>query len=212
MRKLYIIGAGGFGREVAWLVERINQVTATWDLLGFIDDNPSLWGRKCGGYTVLGGIKYLNNVDCESWVVCAVGSARARKKIVEEIKDINFVKFATLVDPSVLYSSSVKIGEGSIVCAGTIMTVDISVGKHVIINLDCTLGHDDIIEDYVTLYPSINVSGNVRIGKETELGTGSQIIQGINIANHVILGAGSVVCKSIVEEGTYVGVPVRKIK
>lgn len=212
MKKLYIIGSGGFGREVAWLVERINQVTPTWELVGFIDDNPSTRGTSCNGYQVIGGIDVLNNISQDVWTVCAVGAAKTRKKIVEKIVHLEHINFATLVDPSVIFSNSVKIGEGSIVCAGTILTVNINVGCHVIINLDCTLGHDDIIEDFVTIYPSVNVSGNVRVGTETELGTGSKIIQGIDISSGVILGAGAVVSKSLGEAGTYVGVPVKKIK
>lgn len=212
MKKLYIIGSGGFGREVAWLVERINQVTPTWELVGFIDDNPSIWGTSCNGYQVIGGIDVLNNIQHDVWAVCAVGAAKTRKKIVEKIAYLEHINYATLVDPSVIFSNSVKIGEGSIVCAGSILTVNINVGCHVIINLDCTLGHDDIIEDFVTIYPSVNVSGNVRVGAGTELGTGSKIIQGIDISSGVILGAGAVVSKSLGEAGTYVGVPVKKIK
>ena len=210
MKELYIIGSGGFGREVAWLVERINQEVPTWELVGFIDDNQSTWGTSCNGYQVVGGINVLNDIQHEVWVVCAVGAAKTRKKIVEKITHLEQVKFATLIDPTVICSSSVKIGEGSIVCAGSILTVDIDVRKHVIINLDCTLGHDDVIEDFVTIYPSVNVSGNVHVGTGTELGTGSKIIQGIDISRDVILGAGAVVCKDIVDEGTYVGVPARK--
>lgn len=210
MKKLYIIGSGGFGREVAWLVERINQETPTWELVGFIDDNQSTWGSSCNGYQVVGGTDVLNDIQHDVWVVCAVGAAKTRKKIVGKIANLEYVHFATLVDPSVILSNSVNVGEGTIVCAGSILTVNIDVKRHVIINLDCTLGHDDIIEDFVTIYPSVNVSGNVHVGTETELGTGSKIIQGIDISAGVILGAGAVVCKSIVEEGTYVGVPAKK--
>lgn len=121
------------------------------------------------------------------------------------------MRFATIVDPSVILSKSVSIGEGTIICAGTIATGDISIGKHVIINLDCTLGHDDIIEDYVTIYPSVNVSGNVVVGECCELGTGAQIIQGKKIKSHTIIGAGAVVVKNIEERGTYAGCPVKKI-
>lgn len=212
MKKLYIIGSGGFGREVAWLVERINQETPTWELVGFIDDNQSTWGTSCNGYQVVGGTDVLNDIQHDVWVVCAVGAAKTRKKIVEKITHLDYVNFATLVDPSVIFSNSVKIGEGAIVCAGSILTVNIDVGRHVIINLDCTLGHDDVIEDFVTIYPSVNVSGNVRVGTGTELGTGSKIIQGIDISRDVILGAGAVVSKTLGEAGTYVGVPVKKIK
>lgn len=212
MKELYIIGSGGFGREVAWLVERINQETPMWELVGFIDDNQSTWGTSCNGYQVVGGTDVLNDIQHDVWVVCAVGAAKTRKNIIEKVMHLEHVNFATLVDPSVIFSNSVKIGEGTIVCAGSILTVNIDVGRHVIINLDCTLGHDDIIEDFVTIYPSVNVSGNVHVGAGTELGTGSKIIQGIDIFSDVILGAGAVVSKTLGEAGTYVGVPVKKIK
>lgn len=210
LRDLYIIGAGGFGREVAWLVERINEVNPTWNLKGFIDDNESLWGNVEGDYPVLGGCEYLKSLG-DVYAVCAVGSAKVRKIIIGRIKESN-VKFATLIDPSVLVSKRVEIGEGTIICAGTIITVDIRIGNHVIINLDCTIGHDVDIEDFVTIYPSVNVSGNVLIGQCTELGTGTQIIQGKRITANSIVGAGAVVVKNIDEPGTYVGSPVKKIK
>ena len=122
------------------------------------------------------------------------------------------MKFATLVDPSALVSNRVDIGEGSIICAGTIITVDIKIGNHVIINLDCTIGHDDVIEDFVTIYPSVNVSGNVLIGECSELGTGMRIIQGKKVAPNTIIGAGAVVVKDCAESGTYVGSPAKRIK
>lgn len=210
MKDLYIIGAGGFGREVAWIVERINSIKPTWNLKGFIDDNETLWGSTEGEYHVFGGCEYLSALE-DVYAVCAVGSSNVRKKIIEKLKDTS-VKFATLVDPSVLYSNSVKIGEGAIVCAGTIITVDVNIGDHVIVNLDCTIGHDAVIDDFVTIYPSVNVSGNVLIGECSELGTGTQIIQGKKVISNTIIGAGAIVFKDCLESGTYVGSPAKKIK
>ncbi len=210
MKDLYIIGAGGFGREVAWIVERINSIKPTWNLKGFIDDNETLWGSTEGEYHVFGGCEYLSALE-DVYTVCAVGSSNVRKKIIEKLKDTS-VKFATLVDPSVLYSNSVKIGEGAIVCAGTIITVDVNIGDHVIVNLDCTIGHDAVIDDFVTIYPSVNVSGNVLIGECSELGTGTQIIQGKKVISNTIIGAGAIVVKDCLESGTYVGSPAKKIK
>ena len=207
---MYIIGAGGFGREVAWIVERINSIKPTWNLKGFIDDNETLWGSTEGEYHVFGGCEYLSALE-DVYAVCAVGSSNVRKKIIEKLKDTS-VKFATLVDPSVLYSNSVKIGEGAIVCAGTIITVDVNIGDHVIVNLDCTIGHDAVIDDFVTIYPSVNVSGNVLIGECSELGTGTQIIQGKKVISNTIIGAGAIVVKDCIESGTYVGSPAKKIK
>ncbi len=212
MKKLYIIGAGGFGREVVWLVERINEKAPTWDLQGFIDDNESIHGNVEDDYKVLGGCDYLGKQSEDIWCVCAVGSARVRKQIIEKVSSYKNVHFATLIDPSVMYSNRVVIGEGSIVCAGTILTVDITIGKHVIVNLDCTVGHDVVLNDFITVYPSVNISGNVIVGTGSELGTGAQIIQGKNICANSIVGAGSVIVKDCNESGTYVGSPARKIK
>lgn len=210
MKDLYIIGSGGFGREVAWCVERINDVTPTWNLKGFIDDNETKWGAKEDEYLVLGDCEYLKQQE-NAYAVCAVGNAKVRRQIIEELSNSG-VRFATIVDPSVILSKSVSIGEGTIICAGTIATVDISIGKHVIINLDCTLGHDDVIEDFVTIYPSVNVSGNVSVGECCELGTGMQIIQGKSIGDYSIVGAGAVVVKNIPSKCTAVGSPAKPIK
>lgn len=210
MKDIVIIGAGGFGREVAWLIERINKVTPTWKIKGFIDDNEKIWGTYEDNYKVLGGEDYLKKCG-EIFAVCAVGSAKVRKEIVEKYKNSNVI-FATIIDPSVVISDRVEIGEGTIICAGTIVTVDVKIGRHVIINLDCTIGHDDVIENFVTINPSVNISGNVLIGRGTELGTGMQIIQGKKICDNTIIGAGAVVVKDCIESGTYVGNPARKIK
>lgn len=212
MKDLLIIGASGFGREVAWLVERINEVTPTWNLLGFIDDNEEIRGQKINGYEVVGTHKCVVDYP-NAHYVCAVGSSKIRKKIISNVKSlIPDIKFATLIDPSVKVSKLVNIGEGTIICAGSILTVNIEIGQHVIINLDCTVGHDAILNDFVTLYPSVNVSGATNIGECVELGTGMQIIQGKTIGAHTIVGAGAVVVKDLPEKCTAVGSPAKPIK
>ncbi len=208
MKKLVIIGAGGLGRQIAWIVERINNVDASWELLGFIDDNKALQGEICGRHVVLGGLEWIEQHKGDVYVACAIGSSQIRKKV---INNLDGAKFATLIDPSVIMSDRVEIGEGSIICAGSILTVDILIGSHVFINWDCTVGHDAELKDFVTLYPSVNVSGNVSLNKCVEMGAGSQVIQGLEIAENTIIGAGAVVVKDLHEPGTYVGVPARKL-
>lgn len=212
MKNLYIIGAGGFGREVAWLVERINYLEPIWKLQGFLDDDIKKHGLLEGSYPIVGGCDFLRNLDEEAWVICAVGAAAVRKHIIEKIQQYKNVRYATLIDPSVLNSSSVRIGEGSIICAGTILMVDVTIGKHVIINLDCTVGHDSQIEDFVTIYPSVNVSGCVIVGEKAELGTGVQIIQGKRVGRNAILGAGAVVVRDVPAGCTAVGMPAKAVK
>ena len=211
-RDLYIIGAGGFGREVAWLVERINECAESWNLKGFIDDNKELHGTSCGGYRIFGGISYLLEEKTEIWCVCAIGNAEVRKRVIERLEDTPHVRFATLVDPKADISKSVSLGEGSIVCAGNIITVDICIGKHCIVNLDCTVGHDAVLGDFVTLYPSVNISGQVKVGECTEIGTGANIIQGKKIGSRTVIGAGAVVVSDIADDCTAVGVPAREVK
>lgn len=212
MNDLIIIGASGFGREVAWLVERINKTEAVWNLCGFLDDNETLQGTCVNGYPVLGTTEDAGKFP-EAFFVCAVGASRTRENIVSRVKQSNpAIRFATLIDPSVEKSDLVQIGEGTIICAHTIITVNISIGSHVIINLDCTIGHDAVLRDFVTLYPSVNVSGMTSIGRCAELGTGMQIIQGKAVGEYAIVGAGAIVVKDIPPKCTAVGSPAKPIK
>lgn len=212
LKKLIIIGASGFGREVAWLVERINKKIPTWDLIGFADDNEVIQNKEINGYSVIGTTTDLPDAH-DVYVVCAIGASLVRKKIIDKIKNIYpNIKFATIIDPSVEMSDHVTIGEGSVICAHSILTTNIEIGAHVIINLDCTIGHDAVIHDFVTLYPSVNVSGMTEIGTYSELGTGMQIIQGKKIGANSVIGAGSVVIRDIPEKCTAVGNPAKPIK
>lgn len=212
MKDLIIVGASGFGREVAWLTERINEKSKTFNILGFVDDNPEMLGKDINGYTVLGNCEIIREYS-DAYLVCAVGSSKIRKKIIEKIKNINSnAKFATLIDPSVIKSDLVTIGEGSIICASTIITVNVNIGSFVTINLDCTIGHESVIEDFVTMYPSVNVSGLTHIGQCTELGTGMQIIQNTKIGSNSIVGAGAVVVSDIPSSCLAVGCPAKPIK
>ncbi|HAT4328042.1 acetyltransferase [Clostridium perfringens] len=210
MKDLVIVGAGGFGREVAWLVEQINEVSKEWNLIGFIDENKEMHETLINGYKVLGGIDWLKDKDI--YYVCAIGNSKIRKDIVERINKFK-LKAATIIHPSVLINKKyVEVGEGCIICASSILTVNIKLGKHVILNLDCTVGHDAILKDFVTVYPSVNISGNCIIDKCVELGTGTQIIQGKIIGENTIIGAGSVVIKNIEKNRTAVGIPAKTIK
>ena len=212
MKKLFIVGAGGFGREVLWLAERVNEATPAWEIAGFLDDNEAFHGTLQDDYPVLGGCGYLEKIKEEVYAVVAIGSAGVKKAVVKKLAGYGHIRFATLIDPSIRCSKHVKIGEGSILCAGTILTTDITIGKHVIINLDCTIGHDVVVGDYVTIYPSVNLSGNVTVGEEAELGTGSQVIQGKKIGDRTIIGAGAVVIHDIADDCTAVGIPAKAVK
>ena len=217
-RPLYIIGAGGFGREVAWLVERINAdavkkgLEAPWRIEGFIDNDESIFGTELDGYKIQGGHDVIENYGTDVWCVVAVGGAKGRRKGVSRLEPFSHIHFATLIDPSAIIGRTCTVGEGCMICAGNIITTDVKIGNHVIVNLDCTIGHDANISSYVTLYPSVNVSGNVNVGECTEIGTGSAIIQGIEIGSGTIIGANSTVIRNIEDNVTAVGSPAMVVK
>lgn len=212
LKPLYVMGAGGFGREVAWLIEKINARTLTWNFKGFIDDDESLWGTEIGGYKVFGGCSYIQKQKEDLWISIAVGNSKVRKRCFQKIKALPNIHYATLINPDVAISGRVKIGEGTIICAGVIITIDITIGKYNIINLDCTVGHDAVLEDFVTLNPNVNISGAVRIGKCSEIGVGTQIIQGISIGSGVTIGAGSCVFRDVEDNVIALGNPARVMK
>ena len=212
MNDLIIFGAGGFGREIAWVVERINNISKTWNLLGFFDDNDSIQGAVINGYRVLGKTEDVDRYP-DAYYVCAIGSAKIREKKVNELKANNrSIKFGTIIDPAAILSDRISIGEGTIICAHSVITVNIDIGEHVIINLDCMIGHDAILNDFVTLYPSVNISGATNIGRCSELGTGVQIIQGKSVGDYTIVGAGAVIVRDLPGKCTAVGCPARAIK
>ena len=204
MHRLVIVGNGGFAKEVKWLVERINEVQYIWDFIGFIDNNTN-------DIHVIGDDEYILNCDSELYVAIAIGDPDIRKRLYYQYKCNSNVRFPNLTDPSVISSERLFCGEGNIVCAGTIMTVDIEIGNCNIINLDCTIGHDVQIKDFVTINPSVNISGNVSIKSGCNIGTGTQIIQGIDVGQNTIIGAGAVVNRSIVGNCTVVGAPARRV-
>lgn len=212
MKDIIIIGAGGLGREITWLIERINQKQdEKWKILGFLDDGVEK-GTVVQGFKVLGDIDYLKGVSQTIDVVCAVGNAVIRYNIIEKISENKFLNFPNLIDPDVIYSDSINIGQGNIICAGVVLSVNVEIGDFCLIDWNCTVGHETEINSFVTLYPSVNVSGSIVIKEVTEVGTGSHIIQGKVIGSHSIIGAGSVVIRNIPDCCTAVGNPAAPIK
>lgn len=208
MNNIIIVGASGFGREVAWLIENSDN----WNVKGFVDDNKDLENKSVNDYPVLGTIDFLLNANEKTNVVVAIGNPQIRKKIVERLQSNKNISFPNIVDKDVIIDRTITLGFGNIICKGNILTTNIEIGNFNHINLSCTIGHDVQFHDYITVYPGVNISGNVIMNDCVEVGTGTKIIQGKKIVEKTVIGAGSVVVKDIVENGTYIGVPAKQMK
>jgi sugar O-acyltransferase (sialic acid O-acetyltransferase NeuD family) len=211
MNKIAVLGAGGFGREVLMLINQINSFDKKWEFIGFFDDGLER-DTIVDKFKVLGGVKELNQFQQPINLVLAIGDPKTKKDLLNRIKN-SHIKFPTLIHPGIAVSDSeCSIGEGSIICAGTIITVNVKIGAHVIVNLSCTIGHDTLIGDFCSLMPGVNISGEVNVKQSAYIGTGVKIINRCTIGEGVVLGAGAVVTNNIPSNCTAVGVPAKPIK
>ena len=212
MNDLLIFGVGGMGRDTLWLAQRINQVKPTWNILGFLDDSPAAQGKTINGCPVLGTIEAVAAYP-NAYLVCAIGSSAVRRRLTEKMKALNpAARFATLIDPDAIVADTAEIGQGVVICARNYVSVNSTVRDYCLIGAGCTVGHDAVLEEFVTLYPGVNVSGNTHLGEESEMGTGSQIIQGLAVGARTIVGAGATVVRDLPPDCTAVGVPAKPIK
>lgn len=195
MKDIIIIGAGGIGREVAWIIEERNEVKPTWNIVGFVDENSEMHGKVLNGYKVLGGFDTLDKLEFKPYVVVAIANCRVKKDIVAKLG--GKFDFATIVYPTVRVSKYVEIGEGSIVYPGVILTVNTRIGNHVIISGNCGIGHDTVIGDYSSVLWGSNFSGYDIVGESCFIGVGTKIIQGININNENRIESGMTVTEDI---------------
>ncbi|MEM7511781.1 MAG: acetyltransferase [Bacteroidota bacterium] len=206
---IVIIGSQGFAKEIEWLISDINRFPgsgSSYDFRGFIDhtENPT-------NENILGDDSWaINHLSKETRFVIAIGNPGLRKKLADKYLSEGFLP-VTLIHPSAQLSESVSIGEGSLICAGVVMTVNIHLGAFCILNLNSTVGHGSQLGSFVTLAPGCHISGEVQIGSACELGTGAVILPGYSLADSIILGAGAVATQDLNEAGTYVGIPAKRI-
>lgn len=211
MKNIAIIGAGGFGREVKTILDTINKITPTYNFAGFYDDGFQK-GELSNGFPVLGGVSDINSISEETAIVIAIGDPKTKFSIFSKIQN-GKINFPNIIHPNVLISDDyVAIGMGNIICAGCIITCNITIKDFVILNLMCTVGHDTTISSFSSFMPSVNISGEVLIHEKVYVGTGAKVINQLEIGENTIVGAGAVVSKTLPSNCTAVGIPAKPIK
>ena len=202
MKKLVVVGASGFGREVAWIVERINGVSPSFELLGFCDDAEDKRTGLCGPYPLLGRVEEAAKSGAELFF-CAIGNNRARQSVTARARAAG-LKPVTVVDPAAVIASDVQIGGGSYVGIGSVLSVGTRIGEGVIVNHQVCVGHDVTLGAFAQLCPGVCVSGGCVIGEGALLGTLAGTIPQKRVGSWAVVGAGTVALWDVKEGATIV--------
>ena len=217
MKDIAIFGAGGFGKEVACLIERINEVckddACKYRLIGFFEDHGVV-GRKVSHYgEVLGGMDELNSWSTDLAVCIAIGSPNAIRGVRSRITNPR-ITFPNIIHPSfaIVDEQTYSIGQGNIIQANCKMSCDTAIGDFNVLNGQVVIGHDAKIGNYNVLMPNTRISGGVQIGEGNLLGVGSIVLQQLKIGNGVRLGAGAVLLTKPKNGGVYLGNPAKLFK
>jgi sugar O-acyltransferase (sialic acid O-acetyltransferase NeuD family) len=207
MKKIAIIGAGGFGREVKMLIDQININDQEYEILGFYDDAIAK-GLIVNGYKVHGIINELLRIEYQLSVVIAIANPAIKKYIYTHLSDNPNLIFPTLIHPNVLLGSdNVTIGMGCIICALNIITINVTIGNFVTLNFKCSVAHDTIIGDFCSVMPGVCISGDVTLKDLVYIGTGASITNLITVGYASTVGAGVTVSKNLLDNSKLIGVP-----
>jgi sugar O-acyltransferase (sialic acid O-acetyltransferase NeuD family) len=210
---LVIVGSGGFGRETAEAVRALNAAGARWRLAGYLDDDSARHGTVIDGVPVLGSTRELSNMPDASVVVCTGRPSNnvSRPRIVETL-GLPPERYATIIHPSVVLSSTSQVGPGSILLAQTALTAAVTVGSHVAIMPHVTLTHDDVIDDFATLASGVCLAGGVHVGRCAYVGAGALVREHRSIGSGALVGMGAVVTRDVPPHEVWAGVPARHIR
>ena len=209
---LIIIGAGGFSREAAEVVHAINEVSPTWDLLGFADDDAALEGSDLGGVRVLGGVETVLRQHPAARMVVGIGRPDnyfIRARIVRRL-GLPAARYATIVHPTASVARSAAIGPGTVVLAGVVVTASAVIGAHVAVMPAAVITHDDVIADYATLASGVLLGGSVTIGEGAYIGAGALVRQELTVGSWSLIGMGSVVTRDVPPAELWFGSPAQR--
>ena len=196
MRNLFIVGAGGFGREAVWTVERINaaQQQPAWNVIGFADDDPAKAFGNFEGYPLLGSVEKASKDHPGASVFIAVGDNAVRRKIYRQLRGHDF---PALIDPSSQVSPTTEFKHGTFIACEAVVSVGTEIGKFVIINARAGVGHDSTVGDFSNIAPGVSLSGHTVIGEDVMMGTNSCTAPGMTVGDGATVVCGTPVLKNV---------------
>ena len=212
VQKKPLIIAGASNPASVKLVDDINAKSPTWNLIGFVDDDPGKWGSDFFGHEVLGEIALLGTPrHREAYTVCSIygGSIVTRIKVIKKMTSLG-VRFATLIHPSVS-TGQVEIGEDCVVKEGCILDYGAKIGNHCLLGFGALVGHEAVLEDTVYCAPRVTIPGRVRVKYAATLGVGATLNGDIVIGEYAMVGMGAVVLKDVPDRCTVLGNPARVV-
>lgn len=212
MNKIAIYGAGGFGKEIAAMISKINEVSKTWEFIGFFDDNISPGIQVSHFGKVLGDMNTLNNWSEPLGIVFAIGNPSTLFTLVQKVINPK-ITFPNLFHPEVYFADidSFKCGKGNIAVRGVSFSVDVKIGDFNLFNSYSALAHDVKVGDYNVFMPLTRISGEATIGNLNFFGIGSVVLQCIKIGHQTRIGAGSYIMRHTKDCCLYLGNPAKKM-
>jgi sugar O-acyltransferase (sialic acid O-acetyltransferase NeuD family) len=200
---LILVAASGLAREALEAVRSGD----TYQVIGFVDDDPARWGDVIDDVKVLGGLDLVGDLSDAAVLLCA-GRGSGRASLASRL-DIEDARYATVIHPSVSLPRSSPVGVGSIVLAGCVLTASVRLGRHVVAMPKVVLTHDDVVDDYATLCAGAVLGGSVQVGPGAYLGMNASVKERVIIGADAVVGMGSIVLRDVPERETWFGVPAR---
>ncbi|MBQ3289040.1 MAG: acetyltransferase [Kiritimatiellae bacterium] len=196
MRDLFIVGAGGFGREAVWTVERINKAAAEpqWRVIGFADDDPAKSSGNFEGYPMLGSPERASADNPGASVFIAIGDNKIRRDVYRRLRGHDF---PAIIDPTAQVSPTTEFRHGVYIAVGAVVSVGTDIGKFVIVNARAGVGHDSTVGDFANIAPGVSLSGHTRIGEGAFMGTNSCTAPGMTVGDGAAVACGTPVLKDV---------------
>jgi len=211
LKKVIIIGAGDHGRGTLEILKASNHKSFEYDVVGFLDDDPSKFEKKIHEVPVLGPLSSLNEQHNGSLsYILAISHGETKSRIIKDLGSLS-LNFINAIHPTTIIGSDVQIGSGNIIAGGAIIAFSTVFENHITINLNTTIGHDCLISEFVTVAPGANIGGKVKLGKGCDVGPNCTISKGVTVGDWSCLGPSTVVLREMPPKKSYFGNPARPV-